>query len=122
MEKKNKPVSKHVRKSLPILKLIARDSNPQFRSLLLKKLDGDLTVFDAMSEISKNYLNKNINVNPIHSKVLSRTKNVKSLKNFLCPTIRKDCKKRSKALIQSGGYIQFLIPAAVALITSLLSK
>ena len=117
-----KPVSKKVRKSLPLLKFIARERDPRLRADHLRKLGGDLTVFDALGEISENYLNDKIKLSPGHSKIISKKKNIKTLKKLTCQDVRKDCHQRNKVLEQTGGFLPFLIPAAATVIDLVLSK
>ena len=117
-----KPVSKSVRKALPLLKFIAKEPKLVLRNRFLKNLGGDLTVFDAMSEISRNYINKKIKLKPHHSKIVSSPKNLKKLETFNCKSVRNSCRKRKNALIQTGGLLPFLIPAAATIIDLLLSK
>ena len=117
-----KPVSKNVRKALPLLKFIAREPNKTIRKHNLKRLGGDKTVFNAMSEISKNYLNGRIKLKPTHSKLMSRTENKKVLEKFLCDKVGASCHSRKKVLEQSGGFLPYLIPAAATVVDLILSK
>src|SRR5437868_13481386 len=117
---KSKPVSKQVRKALPLLKFLANVPDNRIRTYNLKLLDGDPTVFDAMREISGNYLKGRIKLNSSQSKRLARKKDV--LKKFHCSKVRRDCKLRNKVLVQSGGILPLLIPAAATVISTLLSK
>jgi hypothetical protein len=115
-----KPVSKEVRKALPLLKFLAKVPNKKIRKYNLNLLGGDETVFDALKEISGNYLNGKIKLNPRHSKIVS--KDLKLLKKFHCNKIRKNCNSRKNILRQSGGFLPFLIPAAASIIEIVLSK
>ena len=117
-----KPISKQVRKALPLLKFIAKERDPRIRAHNLRKLGGDQIVFDALSEISQNYLNRKIQLPTHHSKIVSKPENLKRLRKFHCNKVRQNCKKRSNALQQTGGILPYLIPAAATVIDLILSN
>lgn len=78
---------------------------------------GDKSLILTLTECIINTLNGNIKLSPKDKDKLFKHKH--SLRNTLK---LKTIKDKKKSLIQQGGYLQYILPAAITLITTLLEK
>jgi len=103
---------------IKILNIIAKIKNAKTRKKILFDLDGDECFYKALREIALNTVNKNIKVPGPQRKKLQKYKK-------LIQTLSKPAKTRrtrKKLIIQSGGFLPLLIPAAISLLTTLIKK
>jgi hypothetical protein len=112
-----KSVSKSLQKTLPFLNVVSKLSNEN-RKRVLKEVGGEKHIYNALHEIAYNTLKGNIKLDKSQSKKLIRHK--KLLEN-LCKN-NKCAKKRSKLIVQSGGFLPFLIPALASIISAVISR
>lgn len=116
---KNRIIPKSLKKSLPFLQIVAKLSDIN-RKNVLKEVGGEKILYNALHEIAHNTLNGNFKLNRNQLKRLKP--HTKTLKN-LCVNSNRNCsKKRKKLIVQSGGYLQFLIPALASILPTIISK
>jgi hypothetical protein len=92
--------------------MVSRIKSAKIRNMILKEVNGDKVLFDALSELAHNHIKRNIPMRKDHFKKLKR--HTKLLNSLDCPKSRKCALKRKKLLEQSGGFLPILIPAAAA--------
>jgi hypothetical protein len=96
--------------------MLSRIKSAKKRNMILKELNRDKVLFDALSELAHNHLKGNIpigyNQTTLNHKKLKR--HTKLLRALDCPKSRKCASKRKKLIEQSGGFLPILIPAAAA--------
>ena len=120
MKPDSSPVSKQVLKALPLLSFISQLPNKGKLDYMLNQMGGSQEIFDALTEITGNYIKDKIPMKKLHSKLVNQHRRV--IKKFHCEKVRKNPKLRSLAIKQSGGYIPYLVPAAASYIKVLLNK
>ena len=106
--------SKILKCALELNQLI-NETDPIKRSELLKQVQD--CVIDAISEIAKNCLSGNIPLSEEDFIKLSKYQNLLRIISKPSPV-----EKRRKLIIQKGGFIDSLVPAALLLITVLLKQ
>ena len=104
--------TRNISKNLEKLKLL---SNPKLRSNILKEADEGLIT--ALCDIIHNVLNGRINISDNDKKKLQKYK--KTLR-FIIKKSTLEHKK--KYLKQKGGFLQFLIPAVITGLSSIISS
>lgn len=115
----NRTISKSLRKSLPFLRVVSKLSNKN-RKKILKDVSGERAVYNALEEIAQNTLNGNLKLN---SNQIRRLKPHRKTLENLCNKSNRNCsKKRKKLIVQSGGYLNILLPVITSLLPTLLSK
>jgi len=97
------------------LNQLINETDPIKRSELLKQVQD--CVIDAISEIAKNCLSGNIPLSEEDFIKLSKYQNLLRIISKPSPV-----EKRRKLIIQKGGFIDSLVPAALLLITVLLKQ
>ncbi len=98
------------------LERLSKVENPELRRKLI--LDAKTCVIDAISEIAVNCLKGNIPLNSCDFESLSKYKKILRLLSKKTPVQR-----RRKIIIQKGGQLlSLLIPPALSLISSIISK
>ena len=97
-----------------VLKTLAH-CKPQIRKAILKNADKEL--IQVICHCVFNMLRGNINLSAFEKQKLKGYKKV--LRNMVQKTTFKD---KKKMLEQSGGFLQFLIPAAITGISSIISS
>src|SRR5882757_1773832 len=110
-------ISASLRKSLPLLKGIST-LNETKRKNVLSQIGKDETIYNALREIAHNTIKGNVKLNNTQKQKLQRHK--KTLKS-LCLKC-KCAKRRQKLVVQSGGFLPFLIPAVASLVSSIIAK
>jgi hypothetical protein len=93
--------------------------NTREREAALKSLSVEECYFKALHEMTINALNGNIPLKYFQKQVLKRHKN--RIKALVCAK-RRSRKDKTKAFTQRGGWLQFLIPAAGALLSGLINR
>lgn len=110
-------ISSDLQECLPIIKIL-----PKIRGVALRKqflsdqYKNDRKIYKALKEIVTNVVHKNITLSDACKKSLLRFK--RAIIEFIHD---KNKKREKKHLIQSGGYIHFMIPAVLELLSSVLS-
>ena len=94
---------------------LVNEKNPIERKKLLNKVKD--CVIDAISEIAKNCLAGNIPLSEEDFNNLKKYQNILRLISKNTPV-----EKRRNLIVQKGGFIDYLIPAALCLITVLISE
>ena len=103
-----------VKDKLPDLAFPA-SCRPKIRKYILKNADKKLV--DAIRECLHNLLKGNL---PIKKNDM---KNIKKHKNYIRMVASGSCfKKNKQLLVQKGGFLSILLPTAVQLLTTLLTK
>ena len=98
------------------LNLLAQSKTPKRRRLLIEWAGkNDL---DALSEISLNTLKGNIKLNPSSYKKMQKYKKV--LRTLASK--KASVNKRKKIVKQHGGFLPFLIPAALSVVSSIVPE
>jgi hypothetical protein len=110
-------MSKNLRECLKHLELVAQIKNAKTRASVLKDISVKDCYYDAIHEITINALKGNIPLSTYQKSGLGRNK--RKIKALLCAKKRPK-KFRTKAVVQSGGWIQYLIPAVGALLGNLI--
>jgi hypothetical protein len=98
---------------------VSKIRNAKTRALVLRDLSVKDCYYDAVHEITINALKGNIPLKPFEQKGLKKHK--RRIKALVCAK-RASKKVKSRAFVQSGGWIQFLIPAVGALLGGILNK
>ena len=111
-------MSKNMKECMTILKVIASLKNKKQREKILKEFNGDECLYKALREIAVNTVNRNIKLSSKQKRNLIKYKSV--IKSLTKPYKSKS--KRKKLIIQSGGFLPYLIPAAISLLTTLIRK
>ena len=99
----------------PVLDKITKTKNSKLRNKYLK--DANDCVIDAISEIAKNCLTGNVPLKTCDFKQLSKYQKLLRKLSKKSPVV-----KRRNLIIQSGGFIPFLIPPALSLIASVVGE
>lgn len=102
---------------MQLLSVIAKIKNNKTRKIVLKDIGKDEKIYSALKEMALNTLNKNIKLNRNQRNKLSR----------VTPLLRKFKKNNSKnqkhkLIIQSGGILPIIVPAALSLLSTILSN
>ena len=110
-------ISPSVRKTLPLLNIIAKMNNTN-RKRILSEVGGDDIIYKALKEIAHNTIKGNVKLNKSQkAKLKTHSRTLKGL----C-TSNKCLKRRKKLVEQIGGFLPILIPAVASLISSLVAK
>jgi tRNA nucleotidyltransferase/poly(A) polymerase len=108
-------ISARLKKVFTILKLISEEKSPTARKKLLLKFSKNKEFFLALKELAVNCLEGNIKLSETAKKKLQKHKRlIRTL------AAKKSTKNRSKLVVQSGGLLPFLIPAAATTLGALL--
>lgn len=108
-------ISLKLKKVFAVLKLISEEKSPKMRRKLLQKFANNKEFFLALKELAVNCLNGNIKLSKITKSRLQRHKQlIRALAS------EKAAKNRSKLVLQSGGLLPFIIPAAAATLGGIL--
>ncbi len=105
---------KHLQNSLHKLKILSNCTKKN-RNICIKK--GDKFLIKTLNECVINTLNGNIKLNVKQQKKLVNFKY--HLRNLLK---NKKYIDKKKLLIQKGGFLQYILPGAITLITTLIEK
>ncbi|MDI9312886.1 MAG: hypothetical protein QM535_21935 [Limnohabitans sp.] len=100
------------------LQFISKIKNKKIREGILQEFSNDQRFFNALKEIVENTLRKNIPLKPKEKRSLRKYKKI--LLQFTKPKISK--RKKKQLVVQSGGYLNILIPVITSFLTSLLNK
>ena len=103
-----------LQKNLDTLKILSC-CNKKTKTDILQKSDSDL--IHCLEECVLNTLNGNIKLSDKEIKKLKKFKY--SLRKILD---KKKSSDKKKIFIQEGGFLQYILPGAIALITSLIEK
>ena len=107
-------MSANVKKHMTILKKLSKSSTRDQRKLLRSS---PRELIDALSEITVNVLNGRIRLTP---------EEIHKLKRYNSRLLRISKKStpiaEKRRIIQRGGFLSVLLPAAIAVITSLVSS
>jgi hypothetical protein len=87
----------------------------KLRKAIIKNADKDL--IDAISQCVFNLLSGNIQMNELEKKNLAKYKT--TLRKI---ATKSSLKSKKRILVQKGGFLQFLIPAAITGISSIISS
>ena len=110
-------MSKNLRKCMRTMHHFCDADSPRIKKTILKEMSENPCYFDAIHEIINNIYLENLKIPP------SSRKKVKKFL-YILDGIHKHPKskvKRRKLVIQSGGFIQFILPILGTLITDLIS-
>ena len=108
-------MSMNLRECLNILKAIAKIKNARIRKEVLKNFEGEECIYNAIREIALNTRNGNIKMTQAQrKKLLPHKKFIKG-----CSEKAKTKSKRKRLVVQSGGFLPYLIPIALSLISTL---
>lgn len=111
-----------LRKVLGELSAIVAESSPKKRRKLLAQAAQREDILKAITELSRNTIKGNLPLNQESKKQLSkRRKDVQCL--MKCSEL--NCcvnKKATKIVAQSGGWLQFIAPAAIGFVLDQLTK
>jgi len=99
------------------LKIISQIKDSKLRKKVLISLADDC-LYKALNEIAVNTVSKNLPLTAKQKKGLRKYRS--HIQKLATPTNNKALRK--KLVVQSGGYLQFLIPAAAAIISSIISR
>lgn len=94
---------------------LVKETNSKNRVKLLKRVED--CVINAISEIAKNCLSGNIPLSEEDFKNLSKYHNI--LRKI---SQKSSVKNRRKLIVQSGGFIDTLIPSALCLLSSVIKN
>ena len=107
-------MSDNLKKCMKELEVAMRYRDKPTRNAKLKYLSNKICIYDALREIAMNIVNKNIPLNRKHINRLNQhTKTIKALK---CGTKSKHLRK--KLVLQSGGFLPWLLPLVATAITT----
>lgn len=111
-------ISKELSECLPIIQLYMKLKGKKLRQdFLSDQFKQDAKIYKAIHEIVMNVVHQNL---PIPDDVKPK---LRRHKRAIIEFIHDKNKKRNrKHLVQSGGYLHYIIPAAIQLISSLLSN
>ena len=108
-------MSENLKKCMNELKQAMSQKTLKSRKEVLKYLANRDCIYKAMREISINILNSNI---PLDKKVLKKlNRHTKTIKALKCGT--KSKRRRRELVIQSGGYLPFILPILATVISKL---
>lgn len=111
-------MSCNLKKCINKLLVISKVKNLSLRKKLLKDISCDEKVFAALQEIALNTVHSNV---PLETPVKKKLRKYK--KDILKLTKKVKSKRKQKSLVvQSGGFLPFLIPAVLSVLTSVLSN
>lgn len=110
MDKKFKNILPH----LDLLKAFCKCKKP-LRNTIIQK--GSKPFIGSICECAYNLLENNINLKPEDFQKIKKFK--KPIRKLIKRTSLKD---KKKILVQHGGFLEFLIPAAVTLISDLIGN
>lgn len=110
-------MSENLRACIEELKQIVNAKSPNERRNLLRKLSSKDCIYESLAEIAANLLSKNIPLSSDQKKNLR--KHAPLIKKLTCRNISEN--KRKKMVIQSGGLLQFALPAVIAIIDVILN-
>ena len=111
-------MSKNLRKCMRTMHHYCDSNSPKIKKIILKEMSENPCYFDAIHEIINNIYLKNLKIPP------SRRLKMKKFLKFFDDIHRqpKSKAKRRKLVIQSGGFIQFILPILATLVTELISN
>ena len=99
-------MSENLKKCMADLRLAMNYKHKPTRESILKFLSHNKSIYNALREISMNILNKQMKLKKHHIRKLNpHVKTIKSLKKGV-----KTKKQRQRLVIQSGGFLPWLIP------------
>lgn len=100
-------MSERLRECIHDLAFVAK-LKPKTRKIVLKELK-DKKYYYALKEIARNTIKKNVDI----SKVKLNKKDKKNIINIAC---NKAKSKRKRLIVQSGGWISWIIPLVFTLL------
>jgi hypothetical protein len=110
-------MSQNLQHCMNKLKVISLIKNETVRKKVLNDLY-DNCLYKALNEIATNTVNKKVSLNSKQKQSLKKYKtNIHKLSTFT-----KSKRKRKNLVVQSGGFLPFIIPAVASILTSLLTK
>jgi len=111
-------MSDNLRACLLILKAISRIKNYKARQKILNEFNGEECIYKAIKEMAVNVVNGNIKLSRIQRTKLAKYKSF--IKEAAKPTNSK--LKRKRVIVQSGGFLPYLVPVVLSLLSSILAK
>ena len=105
-------MSENLKQNLELIKLLA---NPRYRKKII--LSGDKNLIAALCDIIYNVLNGNINISSTERQKLNKYKTA-----LRCLCKKSSLREKKRILVQRGGFLQFLIPAVVTGLASIVSS
>jgi len=88
------------------LELIAKIKNAKTRNAVLKDFSANMKIYEALREIARNVIKRNVPLNSSQKKKLRRYKKV-----IISLSNSKNSKRKKRKLVeQSGGFLPILIP------------
>lgn len=103
-----------LRTQLDLLKLLGKPNNRYRKAILI---NADKALVHALCQIIQNVLEGNLQISQTDKDKLRR------FKTTLHSLIQKSSlKEKKKILVQKGGFLQFLIPAVITGISSIISS
>ena len=109
-------ISDTLKECIPVLELFGKIKNKKLREqFLLDQFKRSDKIYKAIHEIAENLIHKNIPLEDHHKKKLKRHK------RKIIALVKDKAKTRRKShLVQSGGYLHYIIPTVLSLISSFL--
>ena len=108
-------MSENLKKCMSELKEAMSQKTLKSRKDVLRYLANRDCIYKAMREISINILNSNI---PLNKKQIKKLNNhAKTIKALKCGT--KNKRRRKELVIQSGGYLPFILPILATVLSKL---
>lgn len=109
-------MSQNLKKCLEILKVISNIKSLKVRNQVLRDISGNDKIYNALREIALNAMNKNIKFN--RNQKIKLKKQVGLLKRLSQKNNSK--KVRQKLIVQTGGILPIIVPAAISLLSTIL--
>lgn len=109
-------ISDDLKDCLPIMELLMKIKRPKLRQdFLCDQFKQNPKIYKAVHEIVTNLVHKNI---PLDTSTKQRLRRHK--RNIVDLVHDKNKKRHRTHLIQSGGYLHYIIPAVLSLLSTLL--
>jgi hypothetical protein len=105
-------MSLNLKKCMRQLQLIAAIKNPKTREAVLKDFSCNKCLYKALREIARNTIKRNVPLRAEHKLKLRRYAPL--IKQLACKKLKKP--RRTRAVIQSGGFLPVLIPIIASIL------
>ena len=109
-------MSRNLIQCLKDLEVIAKIKDPRVRRSVLRGFASNLALYDALREVAANTIKRKVPLNSAQKKKLRRHEKI--LKSIASKQ-RKSKKRKQELIVQSGGWVQTLIPVVSALVAAL---
>lgn len=109
-------MTQNLRKNFKLLELLMTTKNESTRKTMLKDLSKNDKFFRALKEVCRNVLIGNIPMSKYKKKKLQPHE--KLIKGIVL-TKKLTTKKRKQMVTQSGGFLPFLLPTVISILSTL---